>query len=72
MAREHWQSIVKKYADGRPICNCGDAYYSPCGEGYLNGVHKMDMLMCQFGCSSNQIQAKEEIAEKILKEMEHK
>lgn len=62
-----WQELVKIHADGRPICNCGDAYYSPCGSGIdEKGRHRRDMLACAYGCSSNQIAAKEDIAKRIL------
>lgn len=59
MSRHHWQELVKRYADGRKICNCGDAYADSQG-------------MCQYGCSSNLISAKHEIAEKVLRELQNK
>ena len=71
MAREHFKELVIRYADGRPICNCGQAYYTPCGEGYLNGERRTDMLICRYGCSAAQIDAKNEIAERVLKELQH-
>jgi hypothetical protein len=68
MSREPWQKLVVKYADGRPICNCRDAYYTPCGVGYVGSEKRTDMLVCEYGCSANQIRAKEEIADKIISE----
>ena len=64
-----WKTLVKRYADGRPICNCGDAYLAPVGEGYdADGNRRTDLLVCQYGCQANQIYAKEEIAERICEE----
>lgn len=67
-----WKLLVQKYADGRPICNCGAAYLTPCGHGFVteNGVtvKRTDMLTCQHGCSSNCMRAQEEIAQRILAE----
>lgn len=69
MGIEYWKQLVKKYADGKPICNCGDAYYTPCGEGIdAEGRHRKDMLVCNHGCSWNQFDAKEQIAKKIVEE----
>lgn len=71
MANEAWEALVAKYADGRPICNCRQAYYTPCGHGIDGtGRERTDMLACQYGCSANQLFARDEIAEKILKETE--
>lgn len=66
---DDWKKLVKRYADGRPICNCGHAYYTPCGVGIVDGVHKTDMPDCQYGCSANQIFAKEEIASRVMAEL---
>lgn len=71
MTREHFKELIKRYADGRPICNCGEAYCSPCGEGRLNGEPRTDLLVCRYGCSAAKIDAKNEIAEKALKELQH-
>lgn len=64
---KYWKELIKKYADGRPVCNCGDAYYTPCGVGIdRDGRHRTDMLACNHGCGANQYEAKEEIAKKIV------
>jgi len=64
-----FKRLIKRYADGRPICNCGDAYYSPCGDGVDGqGTRRTDMLVCQNGCSTNLIVAKEYVAEMVEKE----
>lgn len=68
-----WQQLIQQYADGRPICNCGEAYYTPCGKGLVNEggktVRKTDMLACAYGCSANQIFAKEDIARRVLQDL---
>ena len=78
MARTAWEALVERYADGRPLCNCRQAYYSPCGVGSAFNPatgkyeNRTDLLVCKHGCQSNQIAAKNEIAEKIVEEMEKK
>jgi len=70
MSKNNWQALVNRYANGRTVCNCGEAYYTPCGHGIdSNGIHRTDMLACKYGCSANQIFAKEEIAELVLIEL---
>lgn len=62
--------LVQRYADGRPICNCGEAYYSPCGHGIdARGAHRTDMLACKYGCSANKISAKAYIASRMLADL---
>lgn len=62
-----WEKLIKVYADGRPVCNCGQAYYEACGEGIdRDGQYRTDMLSCKHGCSANQIHAKEYIAARVL------
>ncbi len=73
MGTKYWQELVKRYANGRPICNCGDAYYSPCGSGIdSTGRERTDILDCEYGCSTNQISAKEDIAKRVLYELNTK
>lgn len=68
MADTAWEELVKRYADGRTICNCGQAYATPCGHGIHKGVERHDLLVCAGGCSGNQIAAKEEIAKRVIAE----
>ena len=74
----NWQKLVERYADGKPICNCRNAYTSPTGNGFAwNEEHgallyKTDLLECKHGCSANQIAAKEYIAGRIIAELEGK
>jgi hypothetical protein len=73
MARTAFETLIERYADGRSICNCGEAYYSNTGDGYkkVNGrlEHRTDLPICDGGCSANQIDAKEYVAERALKEL---
>lgn len=68
-----FKQLVVRYANGRQICNCGDAYLTNCGKGYILGDHGSryveDLPVCRYGCSANQITAKEFIAEQVLKEL---
>jgi len=68
---DYFKELIKKYADGKPICNCGEAYYSKCGVGIENGEERTDFLACEGGCSTNQLFAKEYIAKRIVKEGEY-
>jgi len=70
VSKRNWQELVKRYADGRPICNCGEAYYTPCGHGTdKEGRKRTDMLVCQYGCAANIIAAREEIAGRVIAEL---
>ena len=48
-----FQQAIKDYADGRKVCNCGEAYRGK--DGY-----------CDYGCSANQIFAKYDLVQRIL------
>lgn len=71
-----WEYLIERYADGQPICNCGQAYYSPCGQGSVledgRWVEKTGRLACKSGCSANQLSAKEYIASRVLTDLEGK
>lgn len=69
-ARTAFEKLIERYSDGRPICNCGSAYYSPCGEGIKDGERRSDLLICEYGCSANTVFAKEYIAKRVLEELE--
>lgn len=65
-----WQKLIKRYADGRQICNCGDAYYTPCGVGIdCDGNHRTDLPACQYGCSANQLFTRDDIARRVLADL---
>lgn len=65
-----WKKLILRYADGRPICNCGEAYYSPCGHGIdSSGKRRTDMLACRGGCSANLTAVMEDIATRVLAEL---
>lgn len=64
--RTAWQELIEKHADGRPICNCRDAYYSLTGTAW-RGTEKIEKHpICAGGCQTNWIEAKEYIAKRIL------
>lgn len=63
-----WKLLIKLYAHGRPVCNCGHAYREPCGVGYIDGKPVTNMLVCRAGCSAAQHSAKEYVATQILGE----
>jgi hypothetical protein len=66
----NWKKLIEKYADGRPICNCRCAYYSPTGRGIDGvGIWRTDMLVCEHGCSANQITARDEIAGRVIADL---
>jgi hypothetical protein len=69
MSRDDFKSLIERYADGRNVCNCGEAYYSPCGRGIVNGEFRNDLPACAHGCSANLICAKHEIASKVVAEL---
>lgn len=68
-----WNDLIRRYANGQQICNCGEAYYSPCGAGAVmeNGrwVSKTDMPACKHGCSANRLDAKDYVARCVLNEI---
>lgn len=69
MSRIDFEQLVERYADGRPICNCRQAYYTPCGEGIdAVGNKRTDLPACAGGCSANKIGAKEYIAARVVAE----
>lgn len=51
-----FKRLILKYANGRKICNCGSAYRNAEGN-------------CKYGCSANQIFAKEYVAKEAEKEI---
>jgi len=56
---KNFKKLIKRYANGKEICNCGEAYYSKDEDGHS---------ICKDGCSANIINAKEYIATKIIEE----
>lgn len=64
-----FEQLIIRYADGRDICNCGQAYYENCGEGMIDGERRYNIKACRFGCSSNQINAKDYVAKRVLEEL---
>lgn len=71
--RNAFERLVARYANGRALCNCNQAYYTNSGRGWIpdgkgNWEERNDCPDCQHGCSSNQIRTKLEIAERVEKE----
>ena len=65
-----WKMIVVRYADGRQLCNCLCAYYTPCGHGVDgDGNYRTDFLACQNGCSANLLTCRDEIASRVIAEL---
>lgn len=69
MARNTWETLVARYADGRPICNCGAAYYSLDGIAWRGGKQVTNYPQCKHGCTVNQIAARDDIAERVLADL---
>lgn len=60
-----YRKMVKHFADGRKICNCGEAWYTAAPtprDAELYGDY-----YCAHGCSSNQIAAKYELVHRLAK-----
>lgn len=64
-----YKELVHRFADGRPLCNCQEAYYTPCGKGWCGQrrIEVTDLLICKDGCDINKLNAKYEIADRVLK-----
>mgnify|MGYP001594664983 CR=1 FL=1 len=56
---EKFKSLVVRFAEGRKLCNCREAYEDATGG-------------CRYGCSANKIYTKYEIASRCLKIMDAK
>ena len=74
MSREDFQKLIERYADGKPICNCRDAYYKPIGRGCIrrgdgNYEWREDLPACEYGCEYNRERAKEYVAERVVEEL---
>lgn len=52
--RDVFKRAIREHADGREVCNCGEAYYDERG-------------VCEYGCSTNQIRAKYELVAKLTR-----
>ena len=60
-----FKALVERFAYGRHICNCEQAYYATGGAVWRDGHETHDGLHCKSGCSTNLINAKYEIAERV-------
>lgn len=70
MANE-WEDLVRRYANGRSICNCGNAYYSEGGTYWKTGSTETfhDGQYCKDGCSANCCTVKDDVAKRALAEL---
>ena len=68
MSGYNFEKLIERYSEGRKICNCKQAYYTNNGHARINGVDVYDYPVCDHGCSSNQIRAKEYIADRVVEE----
>ena len=67
--KDPWQALVERYADGRPLCNCRDAYYSTGGKYSLGGVEHNDGLYCKGGCNAAWYEARQHVARSVIAEL---
>ncbi len=71
---EAFRTLIRRFADLRTVCNCGEAYETECPgsehpeERTCSGCSNTPdgHGFCSGGCSSNQIRAKHEVAGRIL------
>lgn len=69
----NFEKLIERFAEGRQICNCRKAYYTPCGHGIdRDGSYSTTMNVCKHGCSSAQIEATEYIAKKVIELLDDK
>lgn len=64
--RDAWHALVVRFANGRPLCNCRDAYYATDGKGYRGGERVADLHHCKDGCSANILTTRDEIAQRVI------
>jgi hypothetical protein len=65
----NFERLIVRYAGDKKICNCKQAYLTNCGHAIAGGKEVFDSPTCQYGCSSNQITAKNYIADMVVSEL---
>lgn len=65
MSRNAWERLVERFADGRGICNCRQAYTTPCGVAFRDGERIENWPVCRYGCQAAQLDAKHDIATRV-------
>ncbi len=75
MNDDAWKILVRRYAKGHVVCNCGHAYLTNCGHAYvidLNGRDRevFDHPVCGSGCSAAKIAARDHVAQSVLSEFQ--
>jgi hypothetical protein len=71
-----WRQLVERYKDDRNVCNCGEAWYArPTDELHVWDGKYWDFhakpshdRVCTYGCQSNQLSCKQEIARRVVEE----
>jgi len=63
-----FQRLLHRYAEDKPICNCGNAYYSPCGKSWSQELGNHTTWACQYGCLTNCLNAVGYIAKCVEEE----
>ncbi|MDE2107320.1 MAG: hypothetical protein KGL39_59540 [Patescibacteria group bacterium] len=76
MTDDCWHILVRRYADGRDVCNCGEAWYARIGDQLTDwdghgwrSVVNGDPMRCAYGCRANQLSCKHEIAQRVVEEL---
>lgn len=64
-----YKALVKRYAGGRQVCNCGKAYYSNEMRGMKDGQWRNDLPGCRGGCTTNQAITVNEISKRVIDEL---
>lgn len=64
-----WTRLLRRYAFGRTLCNCREAYAGKVSC-WVNGREGI-CWGCPNGCSSNQIDARNDIAKKVIFDLEN-
>jgi hypothetical protein len=67
------KTLIKRYANGRKVCNCGLAWYGTHGEKHVSdgsGGWKVvpNDTACEYGCGYNQNRAADEICLRVCEE----
>ena len=67
-----FEKLIVRYQDDLKLCNCRQAYELECPGDGVCGLclpHAKDHTYCLHGCSTNQLQAKEHVAKRMLKDL---
>lgn len=65
----NWEKLIVRYADGRPLCNCRQAYYTTGGKYWLGGQEHNDGLYCGGGCGAARLDAQDIVAAGVVRDL---